>query len=197
MKKIAGLIFGLFSLSVNATVLNFDDINLVRGNYVSINTLLPTYGGFTWGSSWAVGNLQANPNYINAAHSGTQYLSNSGGASNLLVQRASAFTFDGAWFKTPTVNNPASSWVKITAYDAFNNLIGTTGNVGVSTNSLWIAPGFKNVSRLNIEQAGGWFTMDDFTFDTVTQKVPEPAPLAVIGLALIGLIVARKKQVAV
>lgn len=197
MKKIASLIFGLFSLSVNATVLNFDDIILNGSNYVQINTFLPNYGGFTWGSSWAVGNLQANPNYKNASHSGTQYLSNWGGASNLLIQRASLFNFDGAWFKTPTVNNPASSWVKITAYDEFNNLIGTTGNINVSTNSLWISPGFKNVARLNIEQNGGWFTMDDFTFDTVNQKVPEPAPLALIGLALTGLMVARKKKIAV
>ncbi|MES2182571.1 MAG: PEP-CTERM sorting domain-containing protein [Pseudomonadota bacterium] len=191
MKKIICLFAFLLAGSANAAVLNFDDINLNGSNYTTLSSLgQSNYANFNWDSVWFAGNTTVN-NYGNASHSGTQYLSNGSNVNNLSIGNGMLFNFDGAWFASPTHSNPAE-WINISAYDSLNNLIGTTGNVAITSNMSWVQAGFTNVSSLNITRGDGWFTMDDFTYNTAS--VPEPATLALFALGLFGFAAARRRK---
>ncbi len=191
MKKIISLLALLFAGSVNAAVLNFDDIALGTSNYVKMSSIGATnYGGFTWDTDWYAGDTTVS-NYNNAAHSGAQYLSNGGNVTNLSIG-GSLFDFDGAWFATPTHSKPAE-WINITAYDLLSNVIGTTGNVAIGSTMSWVSAGFQNVAYLNITRGDGWFTMDDFTYNSNT-SVPEPSALILMALGLAGIGASRKRK---
>lgn len=193
MKKITTLIGTLLMAgSVNAAVLNFDDIAL-NGNYDTISSVNATnYGGLNWDSSWYVGNTTVNT-YQNSAHSGDQYLSNGNNVNNLSIGDDTLFDFDGAWFGTPGAGHGnVAEWINITAFDALDNIIGTTGNIALSATMSWVTAGFTDVSYLNITRSDGWFTMDDFTINSVS--VPAPASIAILALGLAGLRLSRKTK---
>lgn len=192
MKKLLCALAMLIAGSANATVLTFDDVNLAGGTYVTMASRGATnYGGFVFDTKWYIGSTNHSADYASTAHSGLQYLSNGSNATNLTVSRASAFTFNGAWFDTPTHSNPAE-WINITAYGAGNALIGSTGNVAISSTATWVGANFNNVLSLNITRGDGWFTMDDFTYNAA--EVPEPASMALFGLGILGLVASRRRK---
>ncbi len=196
MKKFLCALALLIAGSANATVLTFENINLNNiGTYVTITQAgAVNYEGFTFDADWYVGSTKHNADYKNAANSGRNYLSNGNNATNLSVSSASNFTFNGAWFATPTHGNPAG-WINITAYGAGNALIGSTGNVAINGTEKWVAAEFANVRSLNITRGSGWFTMDDFTFNApLAAAVPEPTSVALFGLAFLGLAAARRRK---
>jgi hypothetical protein len=191
MKKIFCLVGCLVFGSANAAVLNFDDIN-PGANYVTMSSLgQSNYAGLSWDTDWYVGNTSVS-SYGNAAHSGTQYLSNGGNVTNLSVGFGTLFDFDGAWFATPSHSNPAE-WVNISAFDSLNNLIGTTGEVSINSTMSWVNAGFSDVAYLNITRGDGWFTMDDFTYNS-SVNVPEPTSIVLFGLGLASIGFSRKKN---
>lgn len=195
MKKIATLIGSLLMVSgVNATVLNFDDIAL-NGNYDTISSVNATnYGGLNWDTSWYVGDTSVST-YQNSAHSGDQYASNGNNVNNLSVGDDTLFDFDGAWFGTPGAGHSnVADWINVTAFDAFDNIIGTTGNIAVSATMAWVDAGFMDVSYLDITRGGGWFTMDDFSINSTLVSVPAPASIAILALGLAGLRLSRKNN---
>lgn len=195
MKKFLCALALLLAGSANATVLTFENINLNNiGTYVTIAQAgAVSYGGFTFDTDWYVGSNKHSNDYKNAAYSGRNYLSNGNNATNLTVSSASNFTFNGAWFATPTHSNPAE-WINITAYGVGNTLIGSTGNVAINSTEKFVAANFANVRTLNITRGDGWFTMDDFTFNETAALVPEPASVALFGLAFLGLAAARRRK---
>lgn len=175
----------LLACCAHATTINFDDLN--ANNKLSSISKYNPYETFTWSTSWFLGNTNVG-GYSSAAHSGTNFLSNGFGVNNLTVSNSDGFDFLGAWFATPTTNGAKASWINITAFDSANQVIGTTGNVAINQNYLWVAAPFTNVTSLKITRDKGWFVMDDFSFKTPA-KVPEPSPLLllVLGLACFGL----------
>jgi hypothetical protein len=192
MKKFLCALALMIAGAANATVLTFDDITL-GSSYVPIGSTTATnYMGFTFDTRWFVGNTSTSSSYANAAHSGTQYFSNGNNVNDLTVSNASAFTFNGAWFAAPTHSSPAD-WINITAFGAGNTLIGSTGNVAINGTEQFVATNFANVRSLKITRGGGWFTMDDFTFNQAAD-VPEPASVALFGLAFLGLAAARRRK---
>ncbi len=184
MKKfLIGLFAGaglLLATQAQAATVDFEDLH-ADGDLAA---LASTYAGLNWADDWYYGDT-AVEGYDNGAHSGVSYVTNGYGVDNLSVSSATAFNFSGAWFAAPNTNGAVASWINITAYDAANHVIGSTGNVSIGSSYQWVSANFANVARLNISRDDGWFVMDDLT---VQSAVPEPSSVAMLlaGLVLIG-----------
>lgn len=193
MKKLlCGLLAGaslMLAPVANATVINFDDL-AANGKLAGIAKYNP-YDTLTWSTSWFLG-VNTVAGYGNAAHSGTQFVTNGFGVNNLGITGSELFDFKGAWFATPNTNGTKATWINISAYDQANQLIGSTGNIGINGAYGWVAASFTNVARLNIARDKGWFVMDDFSFRNVSD-VPEPGSVALLMLGLAGLGAMRRK----
>jgi hypothetical protein len=189
MKKILCSLIGGVSLmlagAAHASVVDFDDVN-TDGDFASLSDISP-YAGLSWSADWYAGDNSID-GYANGAKSGANYAVNGFGSDDMTISSVTGFDFAGAWFATAQGVDDKASWVNISAYDAFNQLIGSTGNVAIGASYAWVGAGFQNVSFLNITRDTGWYAMDDFTTSDAAQ-VPEPgAPLMLaIGLLALGL----------
>jgi hypothetical protein len=174
----------------HAGVTNFDDL-ATGGDFTSLNDISP-YAGLTWSGDWYAGDT-AIGGYANAAHSGANFAVNGFGADAVTVGSATGFHFAGAWFATPQGSADQASWINISAYDAANQLIGSTGNVAIGAAYAWVGAAFDNVSSLSITHDSGWYVMDDFT-TTAAATVPEPGTRLMLGIGLAALVAGRRKS---
>ena len=192
MKKIlCALLAGaslLLSGAAHAGVIGFDDVN-TAGDFASLNDLSP-YAGLNWAADWFAGDNSIG-GYANGARSGANFAVNGFGGEEVSLSSATGFNFAGAWFATPEGAADKAGWINISAYDALNQLIGSTGNVAIGDSYLWVAGGFSNVALLTITNEAGWFVMDDFT-TTAATAVPVPATPLVLGIGLLALRLGRR-----
>ena len=170
----------------HAGVIGFDDID-TAGDFASLGDITP-YAGLTWSDGWYAGDNDLD-GYANAARSGTHYAVNGYGDDDLSVASAAGFNFTGAWFATAIGGADKAGWINIRAYDAANQLIGSTGNIAIGDNYQWVGAGFNNVSRLSITRDTGWYVMDDFTTTAgVAAPVPEPGTTLMLGVGLLTVL---------
>jgi hypothetical protein len=182
----------LFAAQAHAAVINFDNLD-ARGKLASINPNNP-YAGLTWDKNWYLGDTTVG-GYDNAAHSGSNFVNNGFGVKTLNVTSATGFDFGGAWFAAPDINGTRATSVNLSAYDALGNLIGTTGDMAITTRFVFVAAHFMDVARLVVTRDKGYFAMDDFTLlDAPSGQVPEPAGLFALGLGLVGLMRRRQRS---
>jgi hypothetical protein len=200
MKKIltaymTGAVLTLAS-PAQAAVVDFDDVS--AGGKLSTLSKYNPYDGLSWTNSWFLGDTAVN-GYSNGAHSGTQFVANGFGVNNLGISSATAFNLNGAWFATPATNGSKATWINITAYDAADQLIGSTGNIAINGTYSWVQASFASVSRLTITRDKGWFVMDDLSMSAigpVPSPVPEPGSLLLLtaGLLMTGFAAKRSKS---
>ncbi|NIA55337.1 PEP-CTERM sorting domain-containing protein [Massilia sp. TW-1] len=180
--------------AANAGVIGFEDVVITDGDPTSLSDLNP-YAGLTFGDDWFAGDNTVG--YGNAAHGGTHFAVNGFSDDGATISSATPFNFAGAWFAAPVGPADKASWVAISAYDAGNNLIGTTGHVAIGDAYVWAAAAFNNVSSLTITRDTGWYVMDDFT--TVASvppagQVPEPANPLLLGAGAFALVLGRARR---
>ena len=125
LAMIAGATLALAS-AAHAGVINFENV-ATGGDFASLSELNP-YAGLSWSADWYAGDNSLD-GYANGAHSGSNFAVNGFGSDAMTVSGAAGFNFAGAWFAAPEGAGEAASWINISAYDAFNQLIGSTGMV--------------------------------------------------------------------
>ena len=176
--------------AAHAGVTNFDEL-VTDGEFTSLNDISP-YAGLTWSGDWYAGDNTLS-GYGNAAHSGTNYAVNGFASDATSVSSATGFDFAGAWFAAPEDAAEKASWINISAFDAANQLIGSTGNVAIGASYLWVGAAFHNVSLLNIARDRGSYVMDDFTTIDAAQ-VPEPGTPLMLAIGLLALMAGRRRS---
>jgi hypothetical protein len=193
MKKILlALIAGATLALANAAhagVINFENV-ATAGEFTSLSDINP-YAGLSWSSDWYAGDNSLD-GYANGAHSGSNFAVNGFGSDAMTVSSATGFNFAGAWFAAAEGAGEAASWINISAYDALNQLIGSTGNIAIGGNYQWVAARFSNVAMLTITRDTGWYVMDDFT-TVAAAAVPVPATPLVLGIGLLALGLGRRR----
>ncbi|MQA18476.1 hypothetical protein [Rugamonas rivuli] len=174
--------------AARADVVNFDGL-ATAGDFASLGDISP-YAGLNWSTDWYAGDNSI-AGYANGAHSGANFAVNGFGGDAAGISSTTPFSFAGAWFAAPQGVDDKAGWVNITAYDAADHVIGSTGNVAISVNYLWVAGGFNNVSRLSVTRDSGWYVMDDFA--AAAAPVPEPGMPLMLGAGLLVLGLAGRR----
>ena len=175
--------------TAHAGAINFDEL-ATDGEFASLSDASP-YSSLNWGDGWFAGDNSIG-GYANGAHSGANYAVNGFGDDAISISSATGFNFAGAWFATPEGAAKKAGWINISAYDALNQLIGSTGNVAIGDGYAWVAGGFSNVAMLTITRDAGWYVMDDFSITTASGTVPVPATPLVLGIGLLAMVAARR-----
>ena len=192
MKKILFALIASASLlagAAQAGPLGFEDLATL-GEFTSLSDLNP-YAGLSWSSDWFAGDNSID-GYANGAHSGSNFAVNGFGSDAMSVSSATGFNFAGAWFATPAGGGDKAGWINISAYNALNELIGSTGPIAIGDSYQWVAASFSNVAMLTITRDSGWYVMDDFT-TIAAAVVPAPATPLVLGIGLLALGLARRR----
>ncbi|CAN7303701.1 hypothetical protein LJR289_001506 [Pseudoduganella sp. LjRoot289] len=193
MKKIVCAFIAGASLmlagAAHASPIGFEDV-ATGGDFASLSDLNP-YAGLSWGSDWYAGD-ESIDGFANGAHSGSNFAVNGFGDAPMNVSSAAGFNFAGAWFATPAGASDKAGWINISAYDALNQFIGSTGNIAIGDSYQWVAASFSNVAMLTITRDSGWYVMDDFTTVAAAGSVPVPATPLLLGIGMLALGLGRR-----
>lgn len=154
------------------TTINFD--NLADRELVTIQ-----YSGLTFlGPNMIL--KYPNYNYDGyPAHSGENVLDVSGGS--IRIDFTTPVSRVGTWYST------AYSGAFLEAYDSEGALIKSTSGGPSYTYSSYIELSGSNIAYVIIHDSGGWFTIDDLTYETPDTSIPEYPSIVLPIAAIMGL----------
>lgn len=193
--------------SARAAVITFDDLT-TRDNFTNLG-ISGSYHGFKWGYSnapgigsavvpspgdtgWASGTI-TDPAWMPAPTpvSGNTYAWNWNGPQGLVVDFLSPHDVAGGYFATlSSTYGLNASTIELFGYDGADNLIASSGSLGLSNTFQYLTAGFTGVNKLEIRANSDfrWFSVDDLEVTpTSVSSVPEPSTMALLGLGAAGL----------
>ncbi len=200
-KAISALALLAAACAAQSTTLTFDDLGLANGS----ETLLFSYGGFTWNNAGALNTtgFYGNPSGYPAGAVSGSGVGFSIMAETLSFSSATPFTFNSVWL-TGAWNDGLS--VSITGSLAGTSLYSQTVNPLATAPTLYTFD-WANIDTVSIQSSGGighpgytgggfggeHVALDDLTFNAA--PVPEPASFAMLLAGLSVLTgVARRRQ---
>lgn len=201
---------GLLALRAEAAVITFEDLT-TRNSFNNLG-ITDSYQGFEWGYGWSAGVAGRTwANSITGWASGTQsnsavspvpnglqgqsYAWNWDGPTSLWIDFQSAVNFDSGLFATlsPSFGSNASS-VQLFGYDAADNLVAFSSVLNLS-DTFQTLDFDVSVQQLEIRGSGGWFSIDNLTYNEASQNVPDGSSSALLSvIGLVTLIAAKRRR---
>jgi len=188
MSNITKVLIGVCALvlSVNATVITFDDVSATLG-YAPINN---GYAGLNWDNFYVINRADwPGSGYDNGTVSGDYTAFNGFGAGATISD--GTFNFDGAY-----LTSAWNSGNQITVNGFSGGVQEYSKTVTVNTQGpTWFDFNFTGIDALTFNSSSAQFAMDNFTINS--RSVPEPGMLSMFFVGLLsfaGFVAVRKRK---
>lgn len=183
----AALLAGLlFNTSAQATVINFEELPAVAGDWSTpITSQGYKFSGDTFVNTWCCSGG------VNGADNGSIYLIYGFGSMHLQQAGGSAFNLNALDIGISYYNSNANDTVTVTGHLAGGGTVSTT--LGVTQNFQPAALNWTNLSSADftVGNGSGYIAVDNVNVSPTPE--PETYAMMMLGLGAVGAVARRKK----
>jgi hypothetical protein len=172
----------------------------------SVNLTGSNYAGLTWEPGLSGGGYNSNtgewatPTETSSNPIGSRNVINYWGALSLGISFDSTVDVNGAYFAMQGSSGNSTTGVRAHGYLNGVETSVTNWFTDIDATNSWFDMNLTNVDRVVIESqavinGGGWYGMDNFTYNEAVSAVPVPAAVWLFGSGIIGLVgFSRRKK---